>query len=133
MDLAVRAAVVPAARAGSDPEVPAEVGQVVPVGLDPAGRADLDRVAQGVVELFAWETEPGYALHILNYTNPNMTRGAVRRFYTVGPQKVEFEVGRTITTVRALGAGRSLAFKQTDRTIHFESPAIADYEVIALT
>ena len=97
------------------------------------GRPPVSVTGEGVVELFAWETEPGYALHILNYTNPNMTRGAVRRFYTVGPQKVEFEVGRTITTVRALGAGRSLAFKQTDRTIHFESPAIADYEVIALT
>ena len=34
-----------------------------------------------MVELIVWETEAGYALHLLNYTNPNMTRGFVRRFY----------------------------------------------------
>src|SRR5436305_15180019 len=42
---------------------------------------------EGVVELFAWETEPGYALHLVNYTNPNMARGLVRRFYPTGPSR----------------------------------------------
>jgi len=32
----------------------------------------------GVVEAFAWETEPGFAVHILNYTNPNMHRGWIK-------------------------------------------------------
>lgn len=90
---------------------------------------------EGVMEVFAWETEPGYALHLLNYTNPNMTRGFVRRFYTVGPQKVTFDVasGKKIVRVRALRAGRTLPFRQSDRTVSFEVPSVVDYEVIALT
>jgi hypothetical protein len=90
---------------------------------------------EGVIESFAWETEPGYALHLLNYTNPNMTRGPVRRFYAVGPQKVEFEVvaGKKVGRVRALRAATELRFRQVDRTVSFEVPSVSDYEVIALT
>jgi hypothetical protein len=89
---------------------------------------------EGIIELFAWQTEAGYALHLLNYTNPNMTRGFVRRFYAIGPQRVEFEVdaGRKITAVRALRAGKDLAFKQAERTVSFEVPSVVDYEVIVL-
>ena len=89
----------------------------------------------GVVEIFAWETEPGYALHLLNYTNPNMTRGFLRRFYAIGPQKVDFTTAtkRKITNVRALRAGRDLSFRQSDRTVRFEVPSVLDYEVLALT
>jgi len=89
----------------------------------------------GVVEIFAWETEPGYALHLLNYTNPNMTRGFFRRFYPIGPQKAAFTVarGKKIAAVRALRAARSLAFSQDGDIVRFEAPAVNDYEVIALT
>jgi len=99
------------------------------------GRLPVSVTGEGMVELFAWETEPGGALHILNYTNPNIMRGFVRRFYAIGPQQVEFDVapGKTITSVRALRAGRSLTFKQTDRTVRFQVPSVVDYEVIALT
>ena len=64
-----------------------------------------------------------------------MTRGFVRRFYAIGPQKVEFEVGagKKVTSVRSLRAGRALPFKQIDRTVRFQVPSVMDYEVIALT
>jgi Hypothetical glycosyl hydrolase 6 len=90
---------------------------------------------EGVAEVFAWETEAGYALHILNYTNPNMTRGFLRRFYAIGPQKVEFETvaKKKINNVRALRAGRDLPFRQIDRAVRFEVSTVVDYEVIALT
>jgi hypothetical protein len=89
----------------------------------------------GIVEAFAWETEPGHALHILNYTNPNMTRPFVRRFYPIGPLRVAFELpaGRNVSRVEALRAGGLLPFKQEGRTVRFEVPTVADYEVIALT
>src|SRR5438034_7669918 len=34
---------------------------------------------EGLLEAFAWETEPGYALHLINYTTPNLTWGMVER------------------------------------------------------
>jgi hypothetical protein len=90
---------------------------------------------EGMVELFAWETEPGYALHILNYNNPNMTRGYFRRFYPIGAQRVYFDVeeGRKISSVRALRSARGLPFTQNGRTVHFAVPDVTDYEVVALT
>ena len=89
----------------------------------------------GVVEAFAWETEPGYALHLLNYTNPNMTRGFIKRFYPIGAQRVELAIapGRTIRAVRALRAGRDLPFTQRGVRVRFELPGVTDYEVAAMT
>ena len=88
----------------------------------------------GMAEIFAWETEPGYALHILNYNNPNMTRGFIRRFYPIGPQHVDFDVGegRRISSLFALRSGRRLEFQQEDKSVHFEIPSVEDYEVVAL-
>ncbi len=98
-------------------------------------RPSVSVMGEGIVDAFAWETEPGYALHILNYTNPNMTRGFLRRFYAIGPQKVEFDVAarKRIGNVRALRAEQNLQFKQSGRTLSFEVPSVMDYEVIALT
>ncbi len=89
----------------------------------------------GIIEIFAWETEPGYSLHMVNYTNPNMTRGFVRDFYRIGEQRVRFEVpdGRKISAVRALRAGTEIPYRQTAEAVEFKVPSILDYEVIALT
>jgi hypothetical protein len=90
---------------------------------------------KGLVELFAWETEPGFALHILNYTNPGLTHPYVSDFYPTGPLKTRFEIpdGRKIAHVRALKSHRELGFKQTGGTVVFEVPGVMDYEVVALT
>lgn len=89
----------------------------------------------GVVESFAWETEPGFAVHLLNYTNPHMTRPFVRRLYPIGPLRVGFEVpaGQSVARAEALRAGRVLSLEREGRAVRFDVPAVADYEVIALT
>jgi hypothetical protein len=89
----------------------------------------------GMLELFAWETDPGFALHILNYTNPGLSRPFISQFYPTGSLQGRFQVpdGRKITSVRALRALRNLPFKQIEGTVTFDVPSVLDYEVIALT
>lgn len=89
---------------------------------------------EGLIETFGWETEPGYAIHLLNYTNPNATHGYFRHTYRLGPQDVRFAVNRrAIHSVRALRSGTALKFQQQDGIVSFEIPAIADYEVVILS
>lgn len=90
---------------------------------------------EGLMEIFAWETEPGFALHVLNYTNPNSLRSFVRGNYPIGPLHVEFRVpaGKKISSVRALRTNRTLSFKQTNDGLLMEVPSVKDYEIIALT
>ncbi len=90
---------------------------------------------KGELELFAWETEPGFALHILNYTNPRMTKPFITEIYETGPLKARFKVpgGRKMALVRALRGQQDLHFTQAEGLVHFEVPSVADYEVIALT
>jgi hypothetical protein len=89
----------------------------------------------GTIELFAWKTESGFALHILNYTNPAVSHPFISRFYPTGPLQARFQVpgNRNIRAVRALRAARDLHFKQTGGAVEFEVPSVLDYEVIALT
>jgi len=89
----------------------------------------------GLMELFAWETEPGLALHIVNYTNPNATRPFIHKFYPIGPLHVTLQVpaGKTPTTARALRSGATLALRQSAGAVQFDVPSVRDYEVIALT
>lgn len=90
---------------------------------------------EGLIEAFAWETEPGYALHLLNYTNPHMTHGAIRHTYALGAQHVRFRVGkdRVVKNVRALRSAATLKFQQQAETVSFDLPNLADYEVVALS
>jgi Hypothetical glycosyl hydrolase 6/Beta-galactosidase trimerisation domain len=89
----------------------------------------------GLVETFAWETEPGFALHVLNYTNPNTHRGWYREFYPLGPQKVRFDLPgeKRISRVQLLRAEKDIPFRRTPGGIDFTIPAVIDYEVAAIT
>ena len=98
------------------------------------GRQPVTVEGDGFVELFAWETEAGFAVHVLNYTNPAAHRGLIRKFYPVGPQKVAFELppGRRVSRVELLRAGTDVPFQVTGRTVRFVIPRVTDYEVAAL-
>jgi hypothetical protein len=85
---------------------------------------------KGLVEIFAWETEPGYAVHVLNYTNPNAHHGWFSEFY----QKVRFKLpaGRRVNRVELLRAERDIPFHAAGDSVEFTIPSVTDYEVAAL-
>jgi hypothetical protein len=98
------------------------------------GEAPVLIKGEGVVETFAWETEAGFALHILNYTNPSMHKGWIRDFYPIGEQRVTMTLpaGRKVTRIELLRAEKDMTFIQKGNTISFVVPRIVDYEVAAL-
>jgi hypothetical protein len=89
---------------------------------------------EGVAEIFAWETAPGFALHIVNYNNPNLHRGYIRKHYPIGAQTVRFELpaGAKISRANLLRAEASLPFRQQANVVEFVIPRVLDYEVAAL-
>jgi len=98
------------------------------------GGAPVAIEGDGVIEAFAWETEAGFAVHILNYTNPNMHRGWIRAFYPIGPQKVTMKLpaGLRVTRVELLKAEADVAFRVAGGAIEFTIPKVLDYEVAAI-
>jgi hypothetical protein len=89
----------------------------------------------GLVELFAWETDPGFAVHVLNYTNPNFARGWFRETYPLGAQTIRLELGEDVKVkkVQALRAGTDLKYKVSSGVLEFALPAVRDYEIAAIT
>lgn len=87
----------------------------------------------GLIEIFAWQTEPGYAVHLLNYTNPNAYANPLRKHYRLGPQVVTLTLPSDARIKRAtlLRAGTDLSFQQEARTLRFTIPGLAEYEVAA--
>jgi hypothetical protein len=98
------------------------------------GNAPVTVEGDGVIETFAWETQAGFAVHVLNYTNPAMHRGWIRKFYPIGPQTVRMRLpaGRRVTRVELLRAERQIPFAGGTGTVEFTIPRVVDYEVAAL-
>jgi putative glycosyl hydrolase-like family 6 (GHL6) protein len=88
----------------------------------------------GLIESFAYETEPGFALHVLNYTNPNTHRGLIREFYSIGAQTVRFAVpeDRKVARVQLLKSGADVPFERAGNQVIFTIPGITEYEVAAI-
>jgi hypothetical protein len=99
------------------------------------GKQQVTVDGDGLVELFAWETQAGYAVHVLNYTNPAVHRGLIRKFYPVGAQRVTMQLppGHRVTRLELLCAGTAIPFQAKDDTISFVIPKVVDYEVAALS
>jgi hypothetical protein len=88
----------------------------------------------GLIEAFAWETEPGFALHVLNYTNPAAHKGWIREFHAIGPEMVRFRVPNQRRVIRGelLRSETVLPLKIEGSTVAFTIPQITDYEIAAL-
>jgi hypothetical protein len=104
------------------------------IGWVSGGEPTVAIAGEGVVETFAWETGAGFALHVLNYTNPAMHRGWIREFYPIGPQRVAVRLpaGRRISRVQLLSAGKDVPFRTSGAGVEFTIPRVVDYEVAAL-
>ncbi len=89
----------------------------------------------GFLELFAWETSPGYAIHLLNYTNPNAHHGWLESTYSLGPQTVSMTLpsGVRVKSVELLRAEQSIPFAFESQLLRFTIPRLDDYEVAAIT
>ena len=89
---------------------------------------------EGFIEPFAWETQAGFAVHVLNYTNPAAHRGWIREFYPIGEQRVRMELpeDRKVSRVELLRAATEVPFQVADGAITFTIPKVVDYEVAAV-
>ena len=98
------------------------------------GQAPVTISGKGMIETFAWETRAGYALHLLNYTNPAAFKGYIREFFPIAEQRVSMAVpsGKTVTRVELLRAAKDIPFRNSDGRVEFTVPSILDYEVAAL-
>ena len=76
----------------------------------------------GFIEMFAWETTPGYAVHLLNYTNPNAQHGWMQSTYALGPQKVRMKLpqGVEVKSIELLRNGDQVSFshERSDPAVH---------------
>jgi hypothetical protein len=90
---------------------------------------------EGLVELFCWETDPGYAVHLLNYTNPDAQHGWLQSSFRIGPQSVTLKLpsGVRVKSVQLLKAETPLQFAQDSGVLHFTIPHVDDYEVAAIS
>jgi hypothetical protein len=89
---------------------------------------------EGLMEVIGWETEPGFAIHLLNYNGPNAFRGRMRRPVSLGEQKVRIQLPRDvkIKDVSLLRAEKKGVFQQRGRMVELTVPSVGIYEVIAL-
>jgi Hypothetical glycosyl hydrolase 6/Beta-galactosidase trimerisation domain len=90
---------------------------------------------EGFIELSAWETNPGYAVHLLNYTNPNVHHGWIQSIYPLGPQVVSMTLpaGVKVKSVELLRAGIIVPFRMEGETLRFTISRVEDYEIAAIT
>jgi hypothetical protein len=54
--------------------------------------APVSVTGDGMAEIFAWKTRPGFAVHLLNYSNPHMLRGWFTQAFPIGPQTVRMRL-----------------------------------------
>ena len=100
---------------------------------------DDERVVQidgeGFMEIFCWETAPGYSVHMLNYTNPDAQHGWIQSTHPLGPQTVRLKLPQSVRvkSVELLQAGQNVPFHLESQVLQFTVPRVEDYEVAAVT
>lgn len=88
----------------------------------------------GLLDLFYWETQPGLALHLLNYTTPALMKGPTREIYPVGPLEVRLQAPAGFRATRALTLSnqRELPMQLKGDEISLSIPQVGEYEVVVI-
>ncbi|MGO4214241.1 beta-galactosidase trimerization domain-containing protein, partial [Terriglobus sp. YAF25] len=94
----------------------------------------VDVRGDGLIEVTAWETQPGYAFHLLNYTGANAFRGHMRKPATLTDQRLEIRLpdAKKIKKASLLHAGMPIVFQQNGKRVSLTVPRVELYEVVAL-
>jgi hypothetical protein len=89
----------------------------------------------GLIEMFCWETTPGYAIHLLNYSNPDAQHGWLQSTVPLGAQQIAMKlpVGIHVKSVELLKAETTVPHQVEDQVLNFTIPAVDDYEVATIT
>ena len=88
-----------------------------------------------MAEIFAWKTRPGFAVHLLNYNNPDMLRGWFAHALPLGPQKVRMSLPSGAEDFERKVVARrpkTVPFSKNGQMVEFVIPGVTDYEVAAL-
>lgn len=98
------------------------------------GANAVDVEGDGLIEVIAWETRPGYAVHLLNYNGANAFRGHMRRPVALTAQKVRVTLPteKKIRRASLLHAGTAVEFQQQGNRVLLTVPTVGMYEVLAL-
>lgn len=98
------------------------------------GRTHLRVTGTGLCELRTWETDAGYALHVLNYSNPNLHRGAFVEHIPIGPLQVTMELPSPdeVLAINLLRKEQGVPFVQRGSRVEFTIPSLDAYEVVAM-
>jgi len=89
----------------------------------------------GFIEMFTWETRPGYAVHLLNYSNANAFHGWMQSVEPLGALQVSMKLppGLRVRSVELLKSERDAPYDLRDGVLRFTVPSMSDYEVAAVT
>ncbi|HTF66125.1 MAG TPA: alpha-amylase family protein [Edaphobacter sp.] len=98
------------------------------------GNNAVDVKGDGLMEVIAWETQRGFAVHLLNYNGANAFRGHMRKPVALETQvvRVRLPAEKKIRQASLLRAGTTVAFQQTGNRISLTVPKVEMYEVVAL-
>ena len=88
----------------------------------------------GLMEVIAWETQRGFAIHLLNYNGANAFRGHMRRPVALPSQsvRVTLPADKKIRHASLLHAETPVKFQQQGNRVSLTVPKVEMYEVVAL-
>jgi hypothetical protein len=98
------------------------------------GKNAVDVEGDGLMEVIAWETQRGFAVHLLNYNGANAFRGHMRKPVELPSQlvRVTLPAEKKIRQASLLHAGTPVTFQQEGNLVSLTVTKVGMYEVVAL-